>query len=167
MFGPSIYPAMPQAVLATQSVPGKGWGDSSPEEQARRSVYIHVKRSLLTPILADFDLADPDSSCPVRFTTTQPTQALGMMNGDFLHAQARVFAERVRRDAGGTNADQTAAMVRRAIEVALVRKATDAEVERGVALIDELEAKDGVGPGRALELYCLMILNLNEFAYLD
>jgi hypothetical protein len=167
MFGPSVYPDMPQAVLATQSRPGEGWGDSSPEEQARRSIYIHVKRSLLTPILADFDLADPDTSCPVRFTTTQPTQALGMMNGEFLHSQARVFAERVRREAGGTNADQTAAMVRRAVEVALVRPATDAEVERGVALIDALEAKDGVGPGRALELYCLMVLNLNEFAYLD
>ncbi len=167
MFGPSVYPDLPQAVLATQSRPGEGWGKSAPAEQARRSVYIHVKRSLLTPILADFDLADPDTSCPVRFTTTQPTQALGMMNGDFLHAQARVFAERIRRDAGGTNADQTEAMVRRAIEVALVRPASDAEVERGVALVDELETKDGVGPGRALELYCLMVLNLNEFAYLD
>jgi mono/diheme cytochrome c family protein len=167
MFGPSVYPDLPQAVLATQSRPGEGWGKSAPAEQARRSVYIHVKRSLLTPILADFDLADPDTSCPVRFTTTQPTQALGMMNGDFLHAQARVFAERIRREAGGTNADQTEAMVRRAIEVALVRPASDAEVERGVALVDELETKDGVGPGRALELYCLMVLNLNEFAYLD
>jgi hypothetical protein len=167
MFGPSVYPDLPQAVLATQSRPGEGWGTSPPAEQARRSVYIHVKRSLLTPILADFDLADPDTSCPVRFTTTQPTQALGMMNGDFLHAQARVFAERIRREVGGTNADQTEAMVRRAIEVALVRPASDAEVERGVALVDELETKDGVGPGRALELYCLMVLNLNEFAYLD
>jgi len=166
MFGPSVYPAMPQAVLATQSQPGKGWGRSPPEEQARRSVYIHVKRSLLTPILADFDLADPDASCPVRFTTTQPTQALGMMNGDFLHAQARAFAGRVRREAGGTNAEQTA-LVRRAIEVALVRPATEAEVERGVALVADLEAKDGVGPGRAFELYCLMVLNLNEFTYLD
>jgi hypothetical protein len=167
MFGPSIYPAIPKAVLATQSRPGEGWGTSPPEEQARRSVYIHAKRSLLTPILADFDLADPDASCPVRFTTTQPTQALGMMNGDFLHAQARAFAERVRREAGGTNADQTAAMVRRALEVALVRPATEAEVARGVALIDDLETKDGVGPGRAFELYCLLVLNLNEFAYLD
>jgi mono/diheme cytochrome c family protein len=167
MFGPSIYPAMPQAVLATQSRPGAGWGNSLPAEQARRSIYIHVKRSLLTPILADFDLADPDTSCPVRFTTTQPTQALGMINGDFLHAQARVFAERVRREAGGTDAEKTAAMVRRAIEIALVRPATEAEVERGVALIDDLETTDGVGPARALELYCLMVLNLNEFAYLD
>ena len=80
MYGPGIYPAIPKEVLATQSKPGHGWGNSSPEEQARRSVYIHVKRSLITPILADFDLADTDTTCPVRFVTTQPTQALGMMN---------------------------------------------------------------------------------------
>ena len=51
MYGPGIYPAIPKEVLATQSKPGHGWGNSSPEEQARRSVYIHVKRSLLTPFL--------------------------------------------------------------------------------------------------------------------
>ena len=167
MFGPSVYPAMPRAVLATQSEPGKGWGDSPPEDQARRSIYIHVKRSLLTPLLADHDLADPDASCPVRFTTTQPSQALGLMNGEFLHAQARGFAERVRREAGGTDADQTSAMIRGALEIALVRPATEAEVDRGLRLVADLETRDGVGPGRAFELYCLMILNLNEFAYLD
>ncbi len=167
MFGPGVYPTLPAEVLATQSVPGAGWGNSPPEEQARRSLYIHVKRTLPVPILADYDVADPDASCPVRFVTTQPTQALGMMNGDFLHAQAREFAARVRQEAGGTNADQTAAMVRRAVEIALVRPASDAEVNRGVALIDTLETTDGIDPGRALELYCLMVLNLNEFVYLD
>jgi hypothetical protein len=30
-----------------------------------------------------------------------------------------------------------------------------------------LEEADGVSPSRAFELYCLMLLNLNEFAYLD
>src|SRR5262249_7918163 len=49
MFGPGIYPEIPKEVLAGQSMPGRGWGKSSPEEQARRSVYIHVKRSLLYP----------------------------------------------------------------------------------------------------------------------
>ena len=126
-----------------------------------------MKRTLPVPILADYDIADPDTSCPVRFATTQPTQALGMMNGDFLQAQARAFATRVRREAGGTNADQTAAMVQRAIEIALVRLPGEAEVSRGVALIDALEDQDGVDPSRALELFCLMVLNLNEFVYLD
>jgi hypothetical protein len=171
MFGPGVYPAIPKAVMAGQSRPGAGWGTSSPAEQARRSIYAFVKRSLVTPILADFDVADTDTSCPVRFVTTQPTQALGMMNGDFLQRQARVFAARVRREvAARSEADattDTAALVRRAVEIALVRPATADEVARGVALVDRLERIDGVAPGRAFELACLMILNLNEFCYLD
>jgi len=167
MFGPGVYPEIPAEVLATQSRPGSGWGDSPPEEEARRSVYIHVKRSLLTPLLADFDLADTDTSCPVRFVTTQPTQSLGMMNGAFLHRQSRAFAARVRREAGGPDAADERGMVRRAIEVAFARPATADEIDRGVALVDALETHDGVGPGRAIELYCLMLLNANEFCYLD
>ena len=167
MFGPGIYPTIPQAVLATQSRPGAGWGNTPPAEQARRSVYIHVKRSLLTPLLTDFDLADTDTPCPVRFVTTQPTQALGMMNGEFVQQQARVFAERVTREAGGPDAADVRACVRRAIEIALVRPATAEEVTQGLALIDKLETTEGISPGRALELYCLLLLNLNEFAYLD
>jgi cytochrome c553 len=167
MFGPGVYPEIPDEVKATQSRPGAGWGNSPPEEQARRSIYAKVKRSLLVPLLADFDVADTDTTCPVRFVTTQPTQALGMMNGSFLHAQARVFAGRMQREAGGPDDAEVAAMVRRAIEIALVRPATDKEVADGVAVIDQLEDADGVSPSRAFELFCLMLLNLNEFAYLD
>ena len=174
MFGPGVYPAIPKGVMAGQSRPGDGWGDSPPSEQARRSIYAHLKRSLVTPILADFDAADTDTTCPVRFVTTQPTQALGMMNGEFLQRQARVFADRVRREVtpqrqapAPVTDDDTAALVRRALELALVRPATEAEVTRGVALVDRLEDSDGVAPSRAFELYCLMVLNLNEFCYLD
>jgi mono/diheme cytochrome c family protein len=167
MFGPGVFPDIPDEVKATQSRPGAGWGNSPPEEQARRSIYAKVKRSLLVPILSDYDVADTDTTCPVRFVTTQPTQALGMMNGSFLHAQARVFAGRVQREAGGPDDADVTAMVRRAIEIALVRPATDKEVAAGVAVIDQLEDADGVSPSRAFELYCLMLLNLNEFAYLD
>ena len=167
MGGPGVFVDIPKEVLAGQSRPGEGWGNSPAEEQARRSVYIQVKRSLITPILADFDLADTDTPCPVRFATTQPTQALGMMNGEFLQKQARTFAARVKREVGGPDADNTPAEVRRALEIALTRSVTDAEVARGVALVDTLENQDGVGPTRSLELFCLMVLNLNEFVYLD
>ncbi len=47
LYGPSIYPTLSKEVLAGQSRPGSGWGNSSEEERNRRSVYIHVKRSLL------------------------------------------------------------------------------------------------------------------------
>ncbi len=174
MFGPGVYPEIPKEVMAGQSRPGDGWGTSPPEEQARRTIYAHVKRSLITPIVADFDVADTDTSCPVRFVTTQPTQALGMMNGEFLHKQSRLLADRARREAlaantqpGASADDDTAAIVRRALEIALVRPVHDDEVSRGVALVDALEDQDGVGPSRAVELFCLMVLNLNEFIYLD
>src|SRR5207302_5406300 len=96
MYGPGVYVDIPKAVLAGQSIPGNGWGKSPSEEQNRRSVYIHVKRSLLTPILERFDAAETDRSSPIRFVTTQPTQALLMLNSDFLNSEAALLAERLR-----------------------------------------------------------------------
>jgi len=61
--------------LDTQSRPGEGWGDSSPEESARRSVYMFIKRSLLSPLHTAFDFPDVDTSCEARFVTVQPGQA--------------------------------------------------------------------------------------------
>ena len=163
MGGPGFYAKIPEAYLAGQSQPGAGWGDSPPGQRARRSIYIHVKRSLITPILASFDLPETDFSCPARFATTQPTQALSTLNGDFLNEQARHLADRVRRDAGAEADDR----VRRAIRLVLSRTPTQDEVARGVGFLDDLRAEDGLGADRALELFCLMALNLNEFMYLD
>jgi mono/diheme cytochrome c family protein len=158
--GPSVYPPIPKEVLAGQSMPGSGWYTSPPEEAARRSVYVHVKRSLLVPILAVHDQADTDNSCPVRFTTTVPTQALGMLNGSFLNEQAAAFADRLRRELP----DTVEARVRRAIRLTTGRVPSDDEVGRDIALINRLEAKGIADP---LKQYCLLALNTNEFIYLD
>ena len=48
--GPSVFPQLPEEVLATSSQPTRVWGQSSSEEANRRSVYVKVKRSLLVPI---------------------------------------------------------------------------------------------------------------------
>ena len=153
MGGPSIYPPIPREVLAGQSVPGQGWGSSPPREAARRSVYVHVKRSLLVPVLAQHDQADTDSSCPVRYTTTVPTQALGMLNGQFSNEQAAAFAQRLQREAPGDLAKQ----VRRAIRLSAGRVPGDAEVKKDVAFVRTAGLRE----------YCLLILNTNEFIYLD
>jgi hypothetical protein len=163
MDGPGVYPEIPREVLAGQSRPGDGWGKSPPEEQARRSVYVHVKRSLLLPILDSFDLAETDRTTPVRFTTTQPTQALGLLNSAFLNRQAAALAGRLQREAG----DDVREQVRLALNLATARPPTDAEVRRGVDLIDTLENEDGAPADAALRSYCLLVLNLNEFVYLD
>ena len=163
MYGSGVYPEIPKEVLEGQSMPGRGWGKSSPEEAARRSVYIHVKRSLLYPILESFDLAETDRPTPVRFSTTQPTQALGMLNGQFLNKQAALFAQRLQKEAGGDVAQQ----VRLALALATQRQPSAAEVQRGVRLIESLQREQSVTTDTALRTFCLVVLNLNEFVYVD
>ena len=163
MYGPGIYVDIPPEVLAGQSVPGKGWGKSPPREQSRRSVYIHVKRSLVTPILDAFDLAETDRSTPVRFSTTQPTQALGMLNGAFLNEQAGVLSARLRREAGVDPHKQ----VELALKLIASRQPSAAEIQRGVNLLEVFQSHDGASSEAALKSFCLVALNLNEFVYLD
>ena len=163
MFGPSIYPEIPDEVKAGQSVPGSGWLSSTPEEAARRSIYIHIKRSLLMPILESFDAAETDRSSPVRFTTTQPTQALAMVNGKFLNGQAALLAQRLKREAGA----DLASLVKLALSLVTARTPSAAEVDRGVTLIEKLKGQEGLSADEALKDFSLVVLNLNEFLYLD
>jgi len=163
MFGPSIYPVIPDEVKQGQSQPGSGWGDSSPEERARRSIYIHIKRSLLVPMMVAFDVADTDNTCPIRFATTQPTQALGMMNSAYLNQQAKVFADSLREEAGDQSKDHVELALRRVLQ----RNPTFDEIARGTDLLDLLCHEYRIDANKALEYYCLVALNLNEFMYLD
>ena len=163
MYGPGVYPDLPKEVLATESHPGAGWGKSPPEEQARRSIYVHVKRSLLMPLLDNFDLAEPDRTTPVRFTSTQPTQALTLLNSEFANKQAGLLADRLRKEAGSDVGRQ----VRLGFYLVTSRPPTDEDVRRGLDLIDALQKKDGAAPEAALKYFCLMAMNLNEFMYLD
>ena len=163
MYGPSIYTKIPAEVKAGQSQPGSGWGHSSPEDEARRSVYIHVKRSLLDPILESFDMADTDQTCPVRFATTQPTQALGLLNSEFILAEATVFAAMLQE----AHPDALDAQVRTALQRVTQRPPTDAEVTRGLQLISTLQNEQNMTAEQARKYFCLVALNLNEFVYLD
>ena len=129
MGGPSIYPKIAAVVLGRQSRPGDGWNESPPEEQVRRSVYIHVKRSLVLPILAVFDSADTDASCPVRFCHDAADAGVG-------DAQQRV-SERASRNSSPTMCEEQAgddaqAQVRLALHRVTQREPTDAEMDRGV-----------------------------------
>jgi hypothetical protein len=149
--------------LATQSRPGEGWGQSTPEAQARRSIYIHVKRSLMPPVLTAFDFPDADSSCEARFVTTQPGQALAMLHGEFLNDQARKLAARVVKEADPEPRGQVA----QAMKLALARPATDEEIADGLTLIEQLTNERNQEQADALKYWCLAVLNLNEFIYLD
>ena len=163
MFGPSIFTPIPSEVLAGQSRPGANWGKSSPEDCARRSIYIHVKRSLVVPMIASFDGPDTDTSCPVRFATTQPTQSLAMLNSDFIVKQSGKFAEFLRQSSGGDLVQQVSIGLRRTMQ----RMPSEQEIQRSVRLIGILKQKYNLSEHDALQQFCLAAINLNEFLYLD
>jgi protein-arginine kinase len=113
-------------------------------------------------MLKTFDMADTDSACAVRFATTVPTQALTMLNSEFLNDQAESFAKRLEQDAADTRS-----RVALALRLATSREPETKEVQQGVDMMDELEKELQMSKHQALQRFCLLVLNMNEFVYLD
>ena len=174
MAGPSIYVTLPTAVLEGQSRPGEGWGDSDEHEAARRSIYIFAKRSLAVPELEVLDAPDTSSSCEQRMVSTTGPQALTFLNGDLANEQARYLAARVRTEAGAQASRQVDYAFRTVLsrppsakEGKEVRAFLKAQGRRIKADAGADEPADGEAARRALEAFCLVLLNSNEFFYLN
>ena len=164
MYGPSVYPDIDKEVLKGQSIPGKDWYPerNTPQQKNRRSIYVFVKRSLLYPLLEAFDLAETDRTSPMRFASTQPTQALTMMNSTILNQAGKGLAERITKEGFSDNR----AFARRALALVMQRTPSETDVTKLVSLAIRFELR-GATSQQAKEYLCLLALNLNEFVYLD
>jgi len=163
MGGPSFFSKLDEAVLATSSTKGGKWGNSSAEEQNRRAVYIKIKRSLKDPMLTGFDFADTDAPCAQRFTTTVPTQALNMLNSNFLNEQAAHFAARLKQEAG----DDLEAQLKRGLEIVTARPADSKSLAIAREMAQKLQKDHELNVEQVLERFCLVALNMNEFMFID
>ncbi|MBX9626874.1 MAG: DUF1553 domain-containing protein [Gemmataceae bacterium] len=125
-----------------------------PENPAghRRAVYRYTVRSKPQPLMAALDCADPSLAVDRRNQTITPQQALALLNNKLAVAMAKHFAARVEK-----LADDDAGRVAAAVRIALGRSATDAERDALAAY-----AKD-----HGLANACRMVLNLNEFVFVD
>ena len=117
------------------------------DEHRRRSVYLYVKRSFKMPMLETFDVPDPILSCARRESSTVAPQALAMMNGDFTRTYAAKMADRF----AGPGA------IEGAWRQMLGRMPTAAERERAQQFLQRNSLTD----------LCWLILNMNEFLYVD
>ncbi|MSQ93194.1 MAG: DUF1553 domain-containing protein [Gemmataceae bacterium] len=153
MFGPSMYPEVPKEALEGNSDPTTIWKQSDEKESSRRTVYVHIKRSFVVPMLETLDLCDTTRPNDKRLTTTVAPQALMLFNGAFINRQAKYLAERLRKEAGAEPDRQIVLAYR----LALCRLPSDAE---RVVLRDFLKRQ-------SLEQMCRVVFNLNEFAYAD
>jgi mono/diheme cytochrome c family protein len=155
--GPSVFPPLPSD-LAEFARYGRGgalmWEPNEREEDARRrSVYIFHRRSMPLPMMAAFDAPVFSESCERRSITTTPLQALSMMNGYLVQEEAAHLAARIRSLV--PEQQDRAAQVVKAFEITLQRQPTEQEAARFATF-----------PG-GLEAICRVLLNANEFLYLD
>ncbi len=162
-FGPPIYPTLSAEVLASQSQPGRNWEKSTVAQQARRSVYIHVKRSLPVPMLSVFDFPETDTSCEARFLTVQPGQALTLLNSQWMQEQAQHLLDRATREVGSDLSKQAERM----LELVGSTKPAAEDVAELVALYERLKTRQSMDDSSARRNVALVALNLNQFIFVD
>ncbi len=165
--GPAFFPSIPITVRADQP---RGTWDLTKEgpDTWRRSVYAYIKRGLKYPMFEVFDLPDLNVTCERRVTSTVPTQALTMLNNEFMLLQAGHFAARVIKEAGPDRREQVKTMYR----IALSREPGALELDNNLEFLKkQTEQAKKRGDARA-ELAALtdladVTLNLNEFVYIQ
>jgi hypothetical protein len=168
--GPSFFPEMSAEALEGLSRKASAWKASSAEERARRSIYMMSKRALLLPLMTVFDFSDTMQPCGARNVTTVAPQALALLNNRFVHEQSEEMARRIVADVGSDLSRQ----VRRVWQLALSRSPSDQEI---VVALDHLNSQrtyfDSKVSSRknsrrlALASLCHVLLNTNEFMYID
>ncbi len=144
----------------------------------RRSIYAYSKRGLKYPMFEVHDQPDPNVTCERRNVTTVPTQALTLLNSEFVLIQARYFAQRVANEAGSDIAKQIDVLYRMAVS----RKPTRRELEKSRAFIHKQReyhtarmsgsasvagsAAEGASLAALTDLAHVM-LNATEFVYIN
>jgi mono/diheme cytochrome c family protein len=119
----------------------------------RRSIYRFIVRSQMQPMLTSLDCADPSMRVDKRNESVSPAQALALLNNGFMVVQAEHFAARVRQEAGADPGGQ----IERAYRLATGHP----PAAEGRAQLLAFAQKHGMAN------VCRVILNLNEFAFVD
>ncbi len=163
--GLSFSPVIPPDALEGLSTKSAAWKPSPPTEQTRRSVYIFSKRGLLPPLLTTFDFPDTTLPSCQRDVTTVAPQALALMNNPFVHEQSGILAKRILKETSGQDAQ-----IRQAWQLVLGRTPRPTEIQAAMAHLEKQSKTFAGRPEAATETLaslCHVLLNLNEFLYVD
>ncbi len=159
--GPGIKPRIRAELLDTSQ--RNKWPVLKTEgpEQWRRSVYIYAKRQLLMPSMELFDAPTTTDSCALRTHSTLPTQALVLMNDEFVEEQAGYLARRARAEAG----DTLPKIIERLFMLTLSRKPTELRLRQALEFLHTREQASD--KETALKDLSHVLLNSSEFVYIE
>lgn len=140
---------------------------SADARELKRSIYVQMRRTQPVAMLEAFDAPQMEPNCEQRIYSTVAPQSLALMNGEFVLAQAKAFANRVWKDGAAPES-----MVN---EVWTAAFGGEVPVENRAALIaylaaqtQEFEKSKQKEPGKmALASLCQVLLGSNPFLYVD
>ncbi len=118
----------------------------------RRSVYRFLVRSQPQPFMETLNCADPSQSVAKRDTSLTAAQALTLLNNQFMVRMSEHFAERLQ-----VASSDVPEQIEQAFWLALSRPPTPEEQSALVAYVAQF----------GLPNACRVILNLNEFVFID
>ncbi|MDB6004791.1 MAG: Protein of unknown function (DUF1553)/Protein of unknown function (DUF1549)/Planctomycete [Prosthecobacter sp.] len=121
-----------------------------------RSIYLPVPRNAVPDALTVFDFAEPGAVNGSREVTTVPSQALYLLNSDFVARQAKRFADKLRALSQDLRADA-------AFRLAFARKPTAGETQA----MQHFFADYPVGGNDVLTSFCRALLGSAEFRSID
>ena len=156
-YGPPIFPPLPDDIEQRVKYSQSKWDTQYGPEGRKRSIYVYQQRTLTMPFMQAFDALVCDESRPRRRHSVTPLQALAMYNGRLVNEEVQYFADRI-QDSVGANAD-TAEQFELAFQIALGRVPADDEIHTMSKLMD--------GNDSGLESVCRVLLNSNEFVFID
>lgn len=119
----------------------------------RRSIYRFLVRSQPQPFMNTLDCADPSQLVDKRNETLTALQALSLLNNPFMVAMSQHFAVRLEAE----HPSDPPRQVERAFQLTLGRRPSAEERAATVSYIAQY----------GLPNACRLILNLNEFAFVD
>jgi Protein of unknown function (DUF1553)/Protein of unknown function (DUF1549)/Planctomycete cytochrome C len=164
LFGPGVLPHI------SKYQDGRGKPESGPlDGGGRRSVYIQVRRNFITPMFLAFDYPLPISTIGNRSVSTVPTQALLMMNNEFVALEAQEWARRIM---GAV--DDNRKRVERLYLTGFGRPPENLEIAQALQFVESQSAKyrDLSGSGGTEDVareawvdLCHVLLNSAEFIY--
>jgi hypothetical protein len=163
--GPPFFPSLPKSVRDGYR---QGKWILTKEEPAtwRRSIYSYWKRGMKYPMFEVHDQPDANITTEKRNITTVPTQALTLLNNEFVLMQARFLADRVRQEAG----EDPAGQIRTLYRIALSREPTATELTHQMEFVAkqrEFRKAEQDADRLALTDVAHVMLNANEFVYIN
>jgi hypothetical protein len=172
--GEPFFPSLPQRVREGYRQ-GRWELTQEGPDTWRRSIYSYWKRGMKFPMFDVHDQPDQNITAEKRNVSTVPTQALTLLNNEFMLLQAQYLAERVKSVAG----DAPEAQIKALYRIALSREPFQSEFSTSMEfLTSEREfqsAESGSNAGEssdqspeqsALTRLAHAMFNLNEFVYI-